>query len=192
MNPKQTVGSVIGLGDVGSDYYARWSNVPVSDFGMVNKDQWRWWLEIATGLAVVISLLVLIVEVRTNTAAIERQGRIDQLSMIVQPYLDDVDMGLVLAKIKAVDGREDNVNAFMQVYDLTEVEAATWTRSLWGYWGAIEADYLYSGSDAVEGTVRAMLAFPDVRLFWHHSRSFYTEEFAAYVDEILEDSESEE
>ena len=72
LDPMLTVGNFVGLGDVGSDYYARWSNVPVSDFGMVNKDQWRWWLEIVTGLAVVILLLVLIVEVRTNTAAIER------------------------------------------------------------------------------------------------------------------------
>ena len=73
---------------------------------MMTRDQWRWWLEMVTGLTVVISLVVLIVEVRANTAAIERQGRIDQLSMVTQPFLDDVEMGLVLAKIKAVDGRK--------------------------------------------------------------------------------------
>ena len=109
--------------------------------------------------------------------------------MAVHPFLDDVDIGLVLAKIKAVDGREDHITAFMQAYDLTEVEAATWTRSLWGYWGAIEADYLYSGPDAVEGTVRAMMAFPDTQLFWRYSRSFYSEQFATYVDEILKELE---
>ena len=84
-----------------------------------------------TGLTVVISLVVLIVEVRANTAAIERQGRIDQLSMVTQPFLDDVEMGLVLAKIKAVDGREKAISALMEAYDLTDVEAASWGRLLY-------------------------------------------------------------
>ena len=145
-----------------------------------------------TGLAVVISLVVLIVEVRTNTAAIERQGRIDQLNMINLPYLDDVEIGLILAKIKAVDGREGHVTAFMEAYDLTEVEAAIWTRALYSVWGAIEADYLYSGSGAVERTVRAMIDYPDARSYWQHSRPFHSEEFAEYIDEILTELESEE
>lgn len=158
----------------------------------MTKDQWRWWLEMITGLAVVISLIVLVVEVRTNTAAIERQGRIDQLNMINQPYLDDVEMGRVLAKVKSVDGREDHVSAFMEAYDLTEVEAATWTRGLYSLWGAIEADYLYSGPDVVERTVRAMIDFPDAKLYWQHMQTFHSEEFAEYIDGILKEVESEE
>lgn len=84
--------------------------------------------------------------------------------MITQPYLDDIDLGDVLAKVKAVDGRESHVSAMMDAYDLTEIEAVSWTRHLYSVWGAIEADFLYSGSEFVKPSVRALLQFPDDRL----------------------------
>ena len=159
---------------------------------MMTRDQWRWWLEMATGLTVVISLVVLIVEVRANTAAIERQGRIDQLSMVTQPFLDDVEMGLVLAKIKAVDGREKAISALMEAYDLTDVEAASWGRLLYSIWGAIEADYLYSGPDAVEQIVRALIDYPDTRIYFQHGRPLHSEEFIEFIDEIFNELDEED
>ena len=145
-----------------------------------------------TALAVIISLIVLILEVRTNTAAIERQSRLDHISMLTQPFLDDVEMGLVLAKVKGVDGREDLVSALMEVYDLTDVEASSWNRHLYSIWGAIEADYLYSGPDFVDGNVRALIVFPDAKLYWQNMRSFHSEEFVEFIDEILKEMDSED
>jgi len=158
----------------------------------MTRDQWRWWLEMVTGLAVIISLIVLILEVRTNTAAIERQSRLDHISMLTQPFLDDVEMGLVLAKVKGVDGREDLVSALMEAYDLTDVEAASWNRHLYSIWGAIEADYLYAGPDFVEGNVRALIDFPDAKIYWQNMRSFHSEEFVEFIDEILKEMDSED
>ena len=122
---------------------------------------WQKWMELIVGVSVIISLIVLIIEVRTNTHALERQSRMDYLNGITQPYIDDVSMGRVLAKVKAVDGRDENVLAFMAAYDLDEVEAAAWTRHLYNIWGGIEADYLYADSDQVESTIKALAIFPD-------------------------------
>ena len=122
---------------------------------------WQKWMELIVGVSVIISLIVLIIEVRTNTHALERQSRMDYLNGITQPYIDDVSMGRVLSKVKAVDGRDENVLAFMAAYDLDEVEAAAWTRHLYNIWGGIEADYLYADSDQVESTIKALAIFPD-------------------------------
>ena len=111
--------------------------------------------------------------------------------MVAQPFLDDVEMGVVLAKIKAVDGREITVSALMNAYDLTDVEAASWTRHLYSAWGAIEADYLYFGSDLVEHNVRALIDYPDAKIYWQHNRPFHSEEFVEFIDEILKELDSE-
>jgi hypothetical protein len=159
---------------------------------MMTRDQWRWWLELIVGLSVVISLFVLIAEVRTNTAAVERQSRLDQISILSQPFLDDVELGVVLAKIKAVDGREAMVSALMNAYDLTDVEAASWARHLYSLWGTIEVDYLYSRTDLVEHNIRALIDFPDARMYWENNRQFHSEKFVEFIDEILKELDSED
>jgi hypothetical protein len=149
---------------------------------------WQKWMELITSAAIIVSLIVLIVEVRTNTHALERQSRMDYLSGINQPYIDDVSMGRVLAKVKAVDGREENVSAFMAAYDLDEVEAAAWTRHLYNIWGGIEADYLYADSDQVESTILAV--FPDTRLYWKINRDWHSPKFVALVDRLMREADA--
>ena len=66
-------------------------------------------------------------------------------------------MGQILAKVKAVDGREPNVAGFMEAYGLTEGEGASFTRMLGRIWGGLEADFLYSGPALVEPSIRDLL-----------------------------------
>ncbi len=158
---------------------------------MTNDAGWKSWLELIVVGSVVITLIVLIAEVRMNTRAIERQSRMDQLNVLTQPFLDDVDLGEVLAKIKAVDGRESTVVALMDAYNLTEVEASSWSRHLYSVWAGIEADFLYSGSEFVEPNVRALLPFPDAKIYWETNREFHSSAFKAFVDEIIRELETE-
>ena len=151
---------------------------------------WQRWIEPVVAVSVVISLIVLIAEVRTNTRALDRQSRMDQLTILTQPFLDDVALGDVLAKIKAVDGREATVVALMDTYALTDLEATSWHRHLFSIWGAIEADFLYSGSEFVESNVRALLPYTDAKLYWATNRGFHSSEFAAFVDEIMSELDS--
>ncbi len=152
---------------------------------MATRPEWQRWIEPVASVSVVITLIVLIAEVRTNTRAIDRQNRMDQLGVLTQPFLDDVDLGQVLTKIKAVDGREGTVTALIDAYGLTEVEAASWHRHLYRIWGAIEADFLYSGSAFVEASVRALLPYRDAEIYWETNRGFHSAEFEAFVDEIM-------
>ena len=140
--------------------------------------------QIFAGFAVVFSLIFVGLSVNQNTAAIERQGRLDYVTSITQPYLDDVPMGEILAKVKAVDGRESLVAAFMNKYNLTEVEAAAWNRHLYLIWYSIEADFYYSGPEFVEDLVHALIPYPDARTYWDNNKVFHSEEFVNYVNKI--------
>jgi len=151
---------------------------------------WQKWVELITGASIIISLIVLIVEVRTNTNALELQSRMDYLNGITQPFIDDVSMGRVLAKVKAVDGREEHVSVFMAAYDLDEVEAAAWTRHQYRIWGGIEVDYLYADSDQVESTISALAAFPDARLYWKIMRDWHSPKFVALVDKLMREADA--
>jgi len=135
-------------------------------------------------VAVIASLIVLIMEVRTNTDAVDRQSRMDQLNMLNEPYLDDVDLGEVLSKVKAVDGREPSVTAFMEAYNLTEIEASVWLRHLYSVWGALEADFVYRGPEFVESKVRALIPFKDGQIYWDSGGGLHSPEFTAYVEGI--------
>lgn len=152
---------------------------------MANHGRLQGWMELAVGVSVVISLVVLIVEVRTNTRALERQSRMDYISAITEPYLDDVRLGDVLAKVKAVDGREPTVQALMDAYGLTDTEASTWGRFLYRNWYGLEADYKYGGRELVEPTLRVLVPYPDGVIYWNTTRDLHSPEFQALVDEIM-------
>ena len=148
------------------------------------------WLAIVANLAVVGGIVFLAAEINQNTRAIERQGRIDYVDGITEPFLDDVPIGEVLAKVKAVDGRESFVQVLMDQYNLTEVEAATWNRHLYRVWYSLDADFNYAGRGLVEPTIRALLPFRDSEIYWDHVRSLHSAPFTALVDEIRNDIEA--
>ena len=150
---------------------------------------WTRWIEPLTSVSVIISLIVLIAEVRTNTRAIERQNRLDYVTSLTEPFLDDVPIGAVLAKIKAVDGREAPIEAFIEAYGLTDVEAAAWGRYLYRLWYGIEADFYYSGREAVESTARTLLLYPDAKLYWKTNRGYHSAEFGAFIDGLTSEIE---
>jgi len=151
---------------------------------MAGTERWKDVMETVVGLSVVVSLVVLIVEVRTNTRAIERQSDLDYIEGVTRPYIDDVQMGEVLAKIKAVDGREPTVAALMDAYDLSDVEAAAWGRNLYRTWFGVEADFRYGGREMVEERIRLLVPYPDAEIYWETIGPFHSPEFRALVDEV--------
>ena len=40
--------------------------------------------------------------------------------------------------------------------------------------------------------VRALIVFPDAKLYWQNMRSFHSEEFVEFIDEILKEMDSED
>lgn len=145
---------------------------------------WKDRMEVLVALSVVVSLIVLIVEVRTNTRAIERQSDLDYIEAFTQPFIDDVQMGDVLAKLKARDGDEPTVAALIDAYDLSDVEAAAWMRYLYRTWYGMEADYRYGGRVMVEDRIRVLSPYPDFEIYWKTSGAIHSQEFRELVDEI--------
>jgi hypothetical protein len=127
-------------------------------------------MEIVASVAVVITLVFLIYEVRQNTVAIERQTVLDRQSRLVDPYLTSSDFRAVYTKIKEKDGRESRVKALVDRYELADEEALLWVRHLDENWKGMEADFLqYGPSPDLDRLIAGFLTFPDAAAYWEAS-----------------------
>ena len=130
-------------------------------------ERWTQWAEIAASLAVVVSLVFLIQEVRYNTAVTERQAVMDRAAAVNAPFVDESPLASIMAKIKAVDGPDEGVSAFVDRYDLSYEEAVRWSRHLSLIWIGLEADFVASGSSPrLERTTRGLLQSKDHQVYW--------------------------
>ncbi len=129
------------------------------------------WAEILASLAVVVSLVFLLHEVRTNTRTVERESAYVEAAALAQPFFEAPEMRTVAEKVRRVDGGDRVHQAFMERYHLTYDEAVLWYRHLTQLWLGLEADYRYGDRAAAEATIEYVLTtYPDNRLFVEHER----------------------
>ncbi len=148
--------------------------------------RWRHWLELIAAISVVVTLIVLVIEVRANTKAIERQILLDRTANITAPYTSGPELLAAFEKIKRVDGWRAADLAFMQRYGLEPGEAVAWTMFLLNVWRGLEADFNYSGpSDDLAREIEALFTFPDNQLFY--DAGLFSPEFTAYVANLTPD-----
>lgn len=140
--------------------------------------------EILSSIAVLVTLIFLVAEVRTNTATLQRQVDLDravrQNQMMDSPYLPGI-----LAKIKARDPESISSvrQAFMDRYELTFEESDRYVRYLREIWLGYEADFFFD-EPGLDRFIRGGIANPDQALFWENSKMFFDEEFVRYVDTL--------
>ena len=147
--------------------------------------QWAHLAEIGASVGVIVTLLLLLQEVRGNTAAIERQASLDRTASWTAPFFPSSDLPDILAKIKAVDGEEPGQQAFVDRYNLTAEESILWIRHLSSIWTRLETEYLYDGpSEALGLVIQGLLTTPDNQLFWEHPMGILTAEFMWYVESV--------
>jgi len=146
-------------------------------------ERWAHWAEIGASAAVVVSLLLLVQQVRQNTVMLERQIALDRSTAFNAPFLEDSPLPDILERIKAVDGREPVEAALMARYDLDYAEAVRWVRHLALVWTALEADFIANGRSAsLDGVAWALLGSPDNRLYWENGAPQVTDgDFRGYV-----------
>ena len=157
---------------------------------VVRNPQWSQYVEALTGLGVIVSLIVLIVEVRATTGAIERQMLLDRADRSAAPYLAGPEIMEAYESIKAKDGYEPMVDSFMVHYDLRPGPAGAWVRFLGQGWRGTEADFAYSGpSESLARRIRTLLEYPDQQVFWSFTlaSSNVSPEFLAYVRSVAGD-----
>jgi len=145
--------------------------------------KWAQGAEIVASVGVVITLVILVQEIRWNTRALERQSDLDRAQALTTPFFEAPELASVLSKIKAVDGHDPLPEAFMGRYELTPEEAILWERHLWLVWLDHEAEFERSGpSPKLEAWIRGALASPDNRLYWEVQRDAHGAGFQAFVD----------
>jgi hypothetical protein len=154
----------------------------------MNTQAWAQRAEIVASCAVVVTLVFVILEIRSNTLAIERQASLDRASGLSDPFFTSPDMPGILAKVKAVDGLPPLYRTFADRYDLSVEESILWERHLLIVWTGLEADYLYSGpSEPLEILILDLLSYPDNQVHLEYTKQWFTDEFASYVDSVQAD-----
>lgn len=76
------------------------------------------WVEILANIGVIVTLLLLILQVRDNTQTLRSQAIVQRAAPLLQPFVDKAPIPDILAQIKAVDGPEPMVQALMDRYGL--------------------------------------------------------------------------
>jgi hypothetical protein len=120
----------------------------------------------------------------THSGLLNRQiqlERADRGNVYDSPYLPDI-----LEKIKVLDGVDRDVQAFMDRYDLTHVEADRWTRYLRQQWEAHEADFLLGETAQLDANIPTLLGYPDQALYFDTEKAGMNAQFVQYVEQLIE------
>ena len=143
--------------------------------------------EIFASFAIAVSLVFLILEIRNNTLIQERQMQMERYASLTDPFLSSLDVSKVYAKVKAVDGAEPVVEAFMDRYNLTPEEAVLWSRLVQNNWFVWQSHYLFGGpSNDLESTIRGVFKYPDIKIVYEiNEDSLLSPEFISYVESII-------
>ncbi len=143
--------------------------------------------EVIASFAVVITLVVLIVEIRHSSLIQERQMQAERIAILNDPYLTSPELADVYAKVKAVDGLEPVAEAYMDRYELTADGAVIWSRLVQSLWQTWQSQYLFGGpSDDLESSIRDIFHYPDVQIVYQlNEDSMLKPEFIEYVESIV-------
>ena len=139
--------------------------------------------EALAGIAVLVSLFLLTVEISENTKAVRYQiesERIDRIRNAADsPYIPSI-----VAKVKKVDAGniEPATAAFQETYGLTLVEADRFSRHLGSIWEGLQADYHFGIRDVAY--IQELFKYPDQDIYWSVSRDRFESCFVEWVDMI--------
>lgn len=144
------------------------------------------WAELFASIAVVVTLVILVLEVRATNVSLKRQAAMDRAAAFSEPFLDEPMLGDILGKIKAVDGPDPIPAQLAERYDLTPGEAIAWERHLWVVWSSLEADFMLRGDEPeTRGMVAILKSTPDNQIYLQSlAFSRYQKAFVDYVNEI--------
>ena len=123
-----------------------------------------------------MTLIILVIEVQTNTAAIERQAAYERALTVSNPFVEDPDLAESFAKILAIDGPAQMHETFVDRYQLTLEQAIKWERHLLQFWNGLEAD--------LEALVREFLCLPDHATFWDQGYTYFSADFRDFIEEV--------
>jgi len=149
------------------------------------------WAEVLANVGVLVSVVFLVLQIQENTQILRIQAAERRAAALNTPLITNPQLPEILSKIKAVDGAEPHVKAFMDRYELTYVEAVVWMRYLGDLWSGLNAEYAQLGpSKELAHRIEQLLAFPDETLWLDTDAAawFLSDDFQAYLASIREAS----
>jgi len=139
--------------------------------------------EIAASIAVVFTLVILVLEIRTNTAVVQQQAQLNRIDSVFLPFLDPESVKSAYIKIKARDGNPEDVELFMDRYQMSENEAISWVMLLNRQWnGYLSSFHTHGPNQALAETIESLIKYPDQQLFLDTFNG--SEEFLGYIDSL--------
>jgi hypothetical protein len=149
--------------------------------------KWSSVAEILSSVAVLITLVFLVYEIRQNTKTLEREMQMELVLSYSDVYLNQPILAEIYSKVKAVDGLEPLADAFVDRYELTPAEAVLWARNVSKTLWIIHSQFLQDGpSENLETQLSALMTYPDFRIaFDMNEDSLLTPEFINYVLSIV-------
>jgi hypothetical protein len=153
----------------------------------VKLDRLAHWAEILANFGVIVTLVLLTLQVRDNTNALQGQAVFQRGAAFTAPYLSESRAPAILAKIKAVDGVEPVVAAYMERYDLTYEEGAVWLRHVFSIWTSLEAEYAVLGeSPDLAHRIQLLFPYPDQEIWLDNEGTSFlsTPRFRDYVERL--------
>ena len=140
--------------------------------------------EITASLAVVATLGLLVIQISQSNDIEQRQSALRQAQWDAEMFLLSDELPSILSKIKAVDGHD--LQTWMERYELSYAEAASWNRWLTLMWRGWELDYMMNGpSKKLEQAIRNITNWPDQQLYmqgaFFSGTPFFSDQFTDYV-----------
>ena len=157
----------------------------------MKKPEWKDVAELVGLAAVVVSLALLILEIRENSLAIEHQSALARAEAITAPFYE-AELAAILVKISTVDGDFGFPKMLVERYDISTEQAVLWERHLWHVWESMQASFETQGnSEHLEKQVRLQMLSPSNDLYLINAKTYqFTDDFRRYV-ETLEDSQEQ-
>jgi hypothetical protein len=154
---------------------------------MMKLERWTQIAEVVTAVGAIIALVILILEVRANTAALQQQQAAQFGASFYEPYLNPEVLPGLYAKVKAVDGVDRSVQLFMDRYHMTTEEAIQWTRALGFSLVPAQNDFYLNGpSETLRAQIQVLSRTPDTELFLRNSPFVVQTAFGDYVLSIID------
>lgn len=152
----------------------------------------RLWVDIAeitASIAVVVTLILLILQMRESDELERVQNSVRMAQWDAQVFLQSDQLPGILAKIETARN-PNHLIEFRNRYDLSVEEAGIWNRWLLLLWKGLEAEYISAGpSDRLAIRIHTMARYEDQRMLivpWvASSNPLFIGEFTRYVASLI-------
>lgn len=147
--------------------------------------------EIAASVAVVVTLVILILQIRESDEQERVQNSVRMAQWDAEMFLQSTELPVIAAKIEEARDPEFLIE-FRKRYGLTAEQAGIWNRWLFLLWKSLEAEYLSSGpGHHLAQRIRLSASYEDQRLVIlpvvTSTNPIFHEDFTAYVDSLVGD-----